>query len=221
MKKLLILLVENPSFTLSENTLSDELTSEQAVLLSNHLGDETISEVYPADQKYEMAFAVYSQSDIKSLKSKFGDFCRILTSKAKTIGQFISDIAKKEKNAENIIFLKSNVSGLSEENINNFFTKLDENNIILGQSGDNSFYLLGFNKNISDELSDLTDIKESSLESLTTEKHILIHHLPEFIVVENVNNLSKLRDSISDKSSLAITIDKIVLGKDRTRHIKD
>jgi hypothetical protein len=134
------------------------------------------------------------------------------------MGKFIQDIANKEENAKQIIFLKSNVAGLLEEDINNFFSKLEENNIIFGQSGENSFYLFGLNKNIVNEIDKLNVIKESEIEEISEDNHLLIHHLPEKPAVENIENLGILRDSISEKTSLATTIDRIVLKKDRTRH---
>jgi len=218
MEKLLVLLVENPDTTLAENTLSAELNSEPANKLSNYLTEMSISELYPAEQQYELAFGVYSEKDSEFINSKFGDFCRILSSPATTMGKFIQDIANKEKNAKHIIFLKSNVAGLLEEDINNFFSKLEENNIIFGQSGENSFYLLGLNTNIVDEIHNLEIVKESEIESISENNHLLIHHLPEKLAVENVEYLGILRDSISEKTSLATTIDRIVLKKDRLRH---
>ncbi len=152
------------------------------------------------------------------LNTKFGDFCRILTSTATTMGKFIQEIASKEQNAENIIFLKSNVAGLIEEDINNFFSKLEENNIIFGQSGENSFYLLGLNTQVVDEIDNLEIVKESEIESISENNHLLIHYLPEKLAVENIERLGILRDSISEKTSLATTIDRIVLKKDRVRH---
>lgn len=220
MKNLLIIVLENPDSTLAENKLSAELGSEIAVKFSNYLSEITISETYPVEFQYEMALAVYKEKDINFLDENFGNYCKILTSNESSMGKFIYDIAVKQKEYTNIIFLKSNTSGLMEENLIGFFDKLKANNIIFGQSGENSFYLFGLNQNIIEDLKDLTEINSNIIESFSDEAHLLVHYLPDRNAVENINSLSVLRDSISEKTSLSTTIDRLVLGKDRIRHLE-
>lgn len=218
MKNLLVLLTENPDSTLCNNSLSADLSSETANKISNYLFEMALSETYPVNFQYELSIGIYNKKDLDFLEDNMSSYCKTFSSSKKTIGEFVLDIAKSSKEYKNIIFLKSNSIGLIEEDIINHFNKLDENNIVFGESGEKSFYLFGFNIDILEDLNSLKDINEEAIEKISDDFHLLLHQLPENKAVEDIDSLIKLRESLSDKTSLASTIDRLALGIDRTRH---
>ena len=210
MNNALVLLIETPGITLSENTLETEISPELAVELCDYLTDMSISELYPVTGAYDFFLLSYTPEETIRLQKRVGDNFRFLAASGETQMEFLLDALSRLQEYEHIIFLKSNTNNISEESVAAFFDRLKEFDILFGPS-ESTFYTFGIHRDTLEFLTALPKLNQEELDNYETENALNSFHLPELAIAETLGTLTKLRQSLPTESGLARKIDDIII----------
>ncbi len=210
MNNALVLLIETPGTTLSANTLDSELSSELARDISDYLTDLTISELYPANQRYDFYLLGYTAEETIRLQKRIGESFRFLASRGENQLSFLLEAASRLDEYERVIFVKSNTYNLSEESIMEFFNRMEEFDFLFGPSGP-AFYLFGIHRDALQFMETLSGLSQHEIDEYESAGTLQGFHLPERSISETLDGLTRLRGKLPPESGLARKIDDIII----------
>jgi len=142
MKNVVVLLNETGPETLSDNRLFAELTPEVAGRLLDFMLDHNVSELFPVDNRYELALFSYSKSQVDRLKMRLGDAFRYEWASVDSAGGLLDILADRFTGYDNLLILKSSSYGWEEHALAEIFSRLTECDGISAASGREDIYLL-------------------------------------------------------------------------------
>ncbi len=210
MRNALILLIETPGSTLSENTLGVDIPLDLARNLSDYFTELSISELYPVYDAYDFFLLSYTPEEAIRLQKRIGDSFRFLASSGETQLLFILEAASRLEEYDRVIFLKSNVTDLSEETLISFFERMNEFDLLFGPSG-SSFYLLGLHRDDLGRAAALKGLRQEAIDNYEVESTLNAFHLPQRPAAETIEALARLREDLPAESGLARKIDDTII----------
>lgn len=210
MNNALVLLIETPETTLSENTLERDISPEPARDLCDYFTDLSISELYPVNGMYDLFLLGYTPEETIRLQKRIGDNFRFLSSEGENQMEFIVDAISRLEEYDRIIFLKSNADGVSEEAVTGFFERMNEFDLLFGPS-DSAFYLFGIHREALSHLDSLSGLSQEEVDNYEVESLLRGFHVPERPIAETIGGLTRLRERLPVGSGLARKIDDIII----------
>lgn len=211
MKNALVILNETPEAIASGNRLAEELGPSHAGQLLNYMLDMTVSELYPVEGAYHLYLASYSPDDDARLRARLGTTFRYLTmASGSSVSALLSTVdGLPEYNR--FIFLKSNTVGIEEAAIQDWFTRMDQFDMLFGPSSGGSFFLVGFHRAMASKLANLEDWQAHHMDELDVDHQLHTYHLAVRSVAETLTGLAEIRRQVADRSGLALQIDDIIM----------
>ncbi len=210
MRNALVLLVETTGATLSENTLGRDISLELVRDLCDYFTDLSISELYPVNDGYDFFLLNYKPEEAIRLQKRIGDSFRFFASAGEKQLEFLLEAASRFEEYDRVIFVKSNVAGLSEEAVLGFFERMNEFDLLFGPS-DSTFYLFGIHREALPHMDSLAGLSQEEIDNYEVESLLHGFHLPERPIAETIEGLTRLREGLSAESGLARKIDDTII----------
>lgn len=210
MKNALVLLIETPGATLSDNTLGVEISQKLAQNICDYFTDLSISELYPVNDGYDFYLLSYTLEAAIRLQKRIGDSFRFFASDGANQLEFILEAAARLEEYDRVIFLKSNAESLTEEALVSLFERMNEFDFLFGPS-ESSFYLFGIHREDLSLLSELKELSQKEMDNFEVETLLNGFHLQKRPIAETIEGLTLLRESLAAESGLARKIDEMII----------
>ncbi|NOY22836.1 MAG: hypothetical protein GXO70_04915 [Acidobacteria bacterium] len=210
MRNALVLLVETTGETLSENTLGRDFSLELVRNLCDYFTDLSISELYPVNDVYDFFLLNYKPEEAIRLQKRIGDSFRFFASEGKNQLEFLLEAVARFEEYDCVMFVKSNVTGLSEEAVIGFFERMNEFDLLFGPS-DSTFYLFGIHREALPHMASLAGLSQKEVDNYEVESSLHGFHLPERPIAETIEGLTRLRKDLPAESGLARKIDDMII----------
>ncbi len=211
MKNVVVLLNETGPETLSDNRLFAELTPEVAGRLLDFMLDHNVSELFPVDNRYELALFSYSKSQVDRLKMRLGDAFRYEWASVDSAGGLLDILADRFTGYDNLLILKSSSYGWEEHALAEIFSRLTECDGISAASGREDIYLLAMRLVDLPGMAHMKALTQSSLDEYSDAAGFHFYSMPGKPVAEDIDDLGRLRETLRAESGMARQIDAAVV----------
>jgi len=185
--------------------------------LAKSLGDEFTLDLYKtfvtdlistlSNKEFDFKLCAYPNLDL--INTTFGDFNNFLQVEG-DLGLKMQEafVEQFESGYEKIVLIGSDTPHISNEIVNESFSKLDFHDIVLGPSLDGGYYLIAFNKNtfMKDVFQDISwstaVVLEQTLQKLNNKKVYLHEILNDIDILEDLKAFhSEFKNSYFKNSS--------------------
>lgn len=153
MKKIIILFTRVPKVGITKTRLYDFLTASEAVDIQKKL----LKKLYYNFKKWNYDVKIFHSEDFNSdeyMRNILEDEnLQFYYQSGNTLGDkmfnAINEISKLNSNSK-ILLIGSDVVGITEEILNNAFSSLDKNDVVINPTYDGGYYLIGMKKAIKE-----------------------------------------------------------------------
>ena len=153
MKKIIILFTRVPKVGITKTRLYDFLTASEAVDIQKKL----LKKLYYNLKKWNYDVKIFHSEDFNSdeyMRNILEDEnLQFYYQSGNTLGDkmfnAINEISKLNSNSK-ILLIGSDVVGITEEILNNAFSSLDKNDVVINPTYDGGYYLIGMKKAIKE-----------------------------------------------------------------------
>lgn len=218
MKNALICFLKYPDPGFVKTRLAVDLGRLNAAEIYRVIAERVITELYPLEEEYDLQLWVDPAYDREAYESWIGDTWDLYIQKGKDLGARLAHATETAFNNgfQRAILIGTDCVGMDQTFMTQVIEMLTSTDLVIGPSTDGGYYLLATNEFYPWLFENMPWSTDKVLEETLIRaeaRDLRVRQLEARLDVDNLDDLTRLRDALPEEHFLVKKVDQIVLHR--------